>query len=128
MIMPCMNSTSALNGALGGVHTVVSLRNLPGWPGAPGCTMGADCCAEAAIALSKKSEAVRDRLQRAMSYYTTHVLGPSIPMERFAPRPILANWRRNERRRLGVNRIPIPYLWTPPTNGVGRYWPRLCAS
>src|ERR1700721_2455682 len=82
MIMPCMNSTSALKGALGGGHTVVSLRNLPGCPGAPGCTIGADCCADAPIALSKKSEAVRDRLQRAMRYYTIRVFRQSNPMER----------------------------------------------
>ena len=58
MIMPCMNSTSAPKGAWAGVQTVVSLRNLPGWPGAPGCTMGADCCAGAAIAPSKKRAAI----------------------------------------------------------------------
>src|SRR5580700_12043029 len=88
MIMPCMNSTSALKGALGGVRTVASVRDLPGWPGAPGCTMGLDCCADAAIALSKKSGAVRDRLQRAMRYYTIRVLGQSNPMERSARPPI----------------------------------------
>jgi hypothetical protein len=46
--------------------------------------MGADCCADAAIALSKKSEATGDRLQRAMRYYTIPVLGQSNPMERSA--------------------------------------------
>src|SRR5580658_6001406 len=77
MIMPCMNSMSAGNGALGGIRTVSSVRNLPGRPGAPGCTMGADCCADDAMALSKKSEAVRDRLQRAMHYYTLRVVSQS---------------------------------------------------
>jgi hypothetical protein len=50
--------------------------------------MGADCCADAAIALSKKSEAAGDRLQRAMRYYTIRVLRESNPMERSASPPI----------------------------------------
>src|SRR5580692_7914264 len=78
--MPCMNSTSALNGGLGWIRTVSSVSCLPGWPGAPGCTIGADCGADAATALSKNSEAVRDRLQRAMRYYTIRVLGQSNPV------------------------------------------------
>src|ERR1700734_3586012 len=77
MIIPCMNSTSAWKGGLGGVRTVASVRNLPGWPGAPGCTMGADCCADAAIVLSKNS-ATKDRLQRAMHHYTIRVFRQSI--------------------------------------------------
>src|SRR5689334_810776 len=79
MIMPCMNSTSAAKGALAGVQTVFSLRNLLGWPGAPGCTIGADCCAKAMIAPTRQSATDKDRLPlRAMRYYTIHVSEPSI--------------------------------------------------
>src|ERR1700729_3842562 len=84
MIIPCMNSTSAWKGGLGGVRTVASVRNVPGWPGAPGCTMGADCCADAAIAPSKNS-ATKNRLQRAMHYYTIRVFRQSIESDSVHP-------------------------------------------
>ncbi len=61
--------------------------------------MGADCCADAAIAPSKKSEAIGDRLQRAMRYYTICVLGQSNPMERSERHTIIAGLRGTERRR-----------------------------
>ena len=43
--------------------------------------MGADCCADTAIALSTASEAVRNRLQRAMRYYTIRVFRQSNAQE-----------------------------------------------
>ena len=70
MIMPCMNSTSGLDGAFGASVAVAAAvdKVLFAEPGAPGCTIagagpdeGTGCCEKAAVAHAASTIAIPDR-------------------------------------------------------------------